>query len=231
MPLACRARGDMPDPLELALERPLALALRLLFLLQPVLLLLEPRRVVAFPGNAVAAIELENPAGDVVEEVPVVRDGDDRARVVLQKALEPGDRFGVEVVGRLVEQQQIGRLQQQPAQRDAAALAARERRDVSVGRRQPQRVHRELEARIEIPGVGGVDLVLNLRLLVEHLVHLVGRQVLAELRVDLVVARQQRLESRRRPLRRCRGRSSSGRAAVPAAESRSRCRRPGTPRR
>ena len=73
-----------------------------------------------------AAIELENPAGDVVEEVAIVGDGDDRARVVLEEALEPGDRFGVEMVGRLVEQQQVGRLQQQPAQRDAAALAARQ---------------------------------------------------------------------------------------------------------
>ena len=74
-----------------------------------------------------AAIELENPAGDVVEEVAIVRDGDDRAGIVLEEALEPGDRFGVEMVGRLVEQQQVGRLQQQPAQRDAAALAARQR--------------------------------------------------------------------------------------------------------
>ena len=94
-------------------------------------------------------------------------DGDDRAGVVLEEALEPGDRLGVEMVGRLVEQQQVGRLQQQPAQRDAAPLAARQRGDVGVRRRQAQRVHRQLEARIEVPGVGGVDLVLDLRLLVE----------------------------------------------------------------
>ena len=35
-------------------------------------------------------------------------DRDDRARVLLEVALEPGDGLGVEVVGRLVEQQQIG---------------------------------------------------------------------------------------------------------------------------
>ena len=120
-------------------------------------------------------------------------DRDDRAGVVLEKPLEPGDRFGVEMVGRLVEQQQVGRLQQQPAQRDAAAFAAGERRDLGVGRRQPQRVHRELEPRVEIPRVRRVDLVLDLRLLVEHLVHLVRRQIFAELRVHLVVAREQRL--------------------------------------
>ena len=75
-----------------------------------------------------AAVELEDPAGDVVEEVAVVRDGDDGALVVGEEALEPGDRLGVEMVRRLVEQQQVGRGEQQPAERDAAALAAGERR-------------------------------------------------------------------------------------------------------
>ena len=116
--------------------------------------------------------------------------------VVVQKVLEPGHRFGVEMVRRLVEEQQVRRLQQQAAQRDAATLAARERRDVGVGRRQPQRVHRVLELRIEIPGAGGVDRVLHARLFLEHLVHLLGRQLLAELRVDLVEARQQRADRR-----------------------------------
>ena len=72
-----------------------------------------------------------------------------------------------------------------------------------------------------------VDLVLDARLLVEDLLHLLGRQILAELRVHLVVARQQRLDRRRRPPRRCRARSSPDRAAAPGAESRPRCPRPG----
>jgi hypothetical protein len=74
-----------------------------------------------------------------------VRHRDDGARIILEEALEPRDRFGVEMVRRFVEEQQVWRLQQQPAQRHAAALAARQRRDVSVSRRQPQRIHRELE--------------------------------------------------------------------------------------
>ena len=67
-------------PLELSLQR--ALSCRFGFLLdrQARALLLEPRRVVALVRNAVAAVELENPAGDVVEEVAIVRDGDDGAR-------------------------------------------------------------------------------------------------------------------------------------------------------
>ena len=161
---------------------------------EPALLLLEPAGVVAFVRDAAAAIEFENPAGDVVEEVAIVRDGDDRARVILQEPFEPGHRLGVEVVGRFVEQQQVGRQQQQAAQRDAAAFAARQRRDVGISRRAAQRVHREVEARIEVPRVGRVDAVLQLRLLVEHLVHLLGRHLLAELHVDGVVAFEQRLD-------------------------------------
>ena len=106
---AWRARGDAAHPLELARERALARRLLLLLVREPRLLLLEPAGVVALVRDAAAAVELEDPAGDVVEEVAVVRDGDDGARVVGEEALEPGDRLGVEVVRRLVEQQQVGR--------------------------------------------------------------------------------------------------------------------------
>ena len=99
--------------------------------------------------------------------------------------LQPGDRLGVEVVGGLVEQQQVGRAQQQPAERDAAALAAGERRDVGVGRRQAQRVHRVFELRVEVPGVGRVDLGLEVAELLGGLVGVVGG--------ELVEAVEQRL--------------------------------------
>src|SRR6185503_16928155 len=75
-----RARGE-PHPLQLALERLLPRALRLLLLLEPIALLLEPARVVALPRDAFTAVQLEDPAGDVVEEVAIVRDRDDRAFV------------------------------------------------------------------------------------------------------------------------------------------------------
>jgi hypothetical protein len=186
LPLLWRARG----------EGRLAGAIGFLLGGQARLLLLEPRRVVAFPRDAGAAVELQDPAGDVVEEVAVVRDGDDRAGILLERPFQPGDRLGVEVVGRLVEEQQVRRLQQQAAQRDAAAFAAREPGHVSVRRRQPEGVHRDLELRVEVPGVAGVDLVLDLRLLVHDLLHLVRREIFAEPGVHLVVALEQRLGRR-----------------------------------
>ena len=120
-----------------------------------------------------AAVELEDPAGDVVEEVAVVGHRDDGARIFLEIALEPGDGFGVEVVRRLIEQQHVRRGEQQAAQRDAALLAAGERGDLRFPRRQAQRVRGDLELALQLPAAGGVDGVLQLGLLFEQRVHLV----------------------------------------------------------
>ena len=52
-------------------------------------------------------------------------DDHDRAGKVTQRPFEPGDAFRVQMVGRLIEQQQVRLFQQQPAQRDPATLTAR----------------------------------------------------------------------------------------------------------
>ena len=162
--MAWRAFGAMRTHSSSRCERALAGLVALLLAGEALLLLLEPRRVVALERDAAAAVELEDPLGDVVEEVAVVGDRDDGAGVVLQEPLEPLDALGVEVVGRLVEQQQVGSAEQQPAQRDAAALATRQRGDVGVVGRAAQRVHRDLDVALEAPRVGGGDLVLELGL-------------------------------------------------------------------
>jgi hypothetical protein len=108
------------------------------------------------------------------------------AGVLREVLLQPQHALGVEVVGRLVEQQQVGRLEQQLAQRDAAALATGQHADVGVGRRQAQRVHRLLDLAVELPGVGGLDLVEQRGLLLHDLLEVgVGG---AHLLVELLVA-------------------------------------------
>ena len=102
-------------------------------------------------------------------------DGHDGPGELVQVVLEPGHALGVEMVGRLVEEQEVGLLQQHAAERDAAPLAAGELVDVGVGRRQPKRVHGDLQRAIEIPAVGRLDRVLELALLLEQLVHRLGR--------------------------------------------------------
>src|SRR5262249_25412541 len=119
-------------PLELPRERAPACRLRLLLVREALLLLLEPRGVIALERDAAAAVELEDPAGDVVEEVAIVRHGDARAFAPRGEALEPQHRLGIEVVRRLVEKQQVGCRQEEPAERDPPPLAAGQRLDVAV---------------------------------------------------------------------------------------------------
>ncbi len=115
-----------------------------------------------------------------------MRDGDDRARVLLQVLFEPRDRLGVEVVRRLVQEKNVGLHQEQSAQSDAPLLAARKHFDGRVAGRAAQSVHRHLKARVQVPSVRGVQLLLHLALTREQLVHLVVRHLFAELGVDLV---------------------------------------------
>src|SRR5690606_33470609 len=165
--LRLAALGVGADPVQLLLEAPGELLVLLALDLEALLLLLQIGGVVALVGVEVAAVDLGDPLGDVVEEVAVVGDGDDGALVLLEVLLEPEHALGVEVVGGLVQQQQVGLLQQQLAQRHATALAAGEVGDGLVAGRAAQRVHRLLELRVEVPAVLGVDLGLELA----HLLH------------------------------------------------------------
>jgi hypothetical protein len=80
-----------PRPFQFALQ--LLLAGGFLFLLvgKALLLLLQPGRVIALPGNAPATVQFEDPAGDIVQEVAVVRHADNRSRIVPQMTFKPGD--------------------------------------------------------------------------------------------------------------------------------------------
>ena len=109
--------------------------------------------------------------------------------VLLQVLLKPQHALRVEVVGGLVEQQQVGLLQEQLAQGDPAPLATGQGRDVGVGRRAAQRVHRLLELAVQVPGVLVLDLLRELAHLLHELVGVVGRHLLG----DLVVLVEQLL--------------------------------------
>ena len=59
-----------------------------------------------------------------VEKIAIVADHDDGARIAREIALEPERAFEVEIVGRLVEQEQVGLGEEQGGERDAHAPAA-----------------------------------------------------------------------------------------------------------
>ncbi len=96
----------------------------------------EPTGVVALVRDAGATVEFENPAGDVVQEVPVVRDRNHGAREVVKEMFQPGDGISVQVVGRFVEQQHVGSRQQQAAQGHTTLLTTGQVFDLGVPRRQ-----------------------------------------------------------------------------------------------
>ena len=87
--------------------------------------------------------------------------GHDGARVGVEVALEPLDGLGVEMVGGLVEEQQVGLLEQQLAQRDATALATGQVVHQDLGRQAAQGVHGLVEPAVEVPRVGVVELGLQ----------------------------------------------------------------------
>ena len=95
------------------------------------------------------------------------------------------------MVGRLVEQQEVGRLQQQAAERDPAALAARERADLGLARRHAQRIHGGRQRALEVPAVDRVDALLHLAHLGQRALHLVGVEGLGQARGDRVEAVEQ----------------------------------------
>ena len=70
-----------------------------------------------------ARVDLGDAPHGPVEERPVVRDDDDRTREAFDERLELSQPVGVEVVRRLVEQEQVGLGQQQRRERGPRRLA------------------------------------------------------------------------------------------------------------
>ncbi len=71
--------GRRGDPFAFRLDCALARFFLTALLRKALLLLLQPGGVIALVRNAATAIEFENPAGDVVEEVAVMGDDQDGA--------------------------------------------------------------------------------------------------------------------------------------------------------
>ena len=69
-------------------------------------------------------VEFQNPLTTLVEKVPVVCHGNDSSFVVVQIAFEPSDGFRIQVVGGLIQQQEVRVLQQRFAEGDATFLSA-----------------------------------------------------------------------------------------------------------
>ncbi len=145
-------------------------ALLLRFLRQALGLGFQPARVVAFVRDAGAAVQFQDPAGDVVEEVTVVGNRYHGAREVVQETLQPGHRVGIQVVGRFVQQQHVGGRQQQAAQGHTALFTTGQVLDARIPGRQAQGVGGNVQLALQVVAVGGLQDGLELGLLGGQLV-------------------------------------------------------------
>ena len=134
-------------------------------------------RVVTRVGVELVAVDMNDPRHHGIEEVAIVGDQQQRARVTLQPIFEPQYGVEVEVVGRLVEEQQVGARHQRLREIEPHAPAAGEARHrvfVTRGREAESRQQRsgartgavtvrDLEAMMQLRefftagvGIGGV---------------------------------------------------------------------------
>ena len=141
-------------------------------LLQVVLALLEVAAVVAGVGGYAAVFK----SGDVVDarvhEGAVVADDEDGAFVVRDKAAQPLDAFEVQVVGGLVQKQQVGMAQEELGERDAHLPAARElgARALKVGDLKAQAGQDLARVALKLVAAQVLKAVLDLAVLVEECV-------------------------------------------------------------
>jgi hypothetical protein len=78
----------------------------------------------------VPAVEPDRRAREIGEKAPVVADEHERGAPGIEISLQPFDRGEIEMIGRLVEEQDIGRGRQHASQRGAACLTAGKMRRV-----------------------------------------------------------------------------------------------------
>ena len=83
-------------------------------------------RVIAVVKIAGAVVNLDHAVAALVDEPAVMRDNEHRTAVILEVIAQPVHRIHVKVVGRLIQQQHIGLLQNNAREVDARFFAAGE---------------------------------------------------------------------------------------------------------
>ena len=165
----------LPDPdlflRELAVEVRIGLRLGM----EPFLAPAQIVGVIARPVGQPAAIEFQDARGDPLQEAPVVGDEQQCALKTDQEFFQPGDAVDVEMVGRLVEQQQI-RLHHQGARQHHPPLhPARERLELRLAIESEPRDD-ALGALLDLPAALILQLMLKLGQPCQILLARVGSQ-------------------------------------------------------
>ena len=119
---------------------------------------------------------LDDVGGDPVDEVAVVADEQQRLGPAGEMVLEPGDAVDVEVVGGLVEDQHVGRRQQEASQREPHPPAAGQLLHAAIGVAGGEPEAGEHPVGLGLDGVAAelLEAALELAVAGDHLVGLVA---------------------------------------------------------
>ena len=139
-------------------------------------LLFEMGGVVAQIAAGNAAFRGDDLVADAVEEGAVVTDDHQSCRLLQQVALQPLDGLDVEVVGRFVEQQQIGILEQDLAEGDPHLPAAGVVADLAFSRLRAEadRWQQLVDARVELVAVQRFKATLQTAQVLDQSIEMVG---------------------------------------------------------
>ena len=201
-----RLRGLIAEPVDEHLDAADLLVLLVLGLPQgfdALVVLEQVAAVVRVVVRQRAERQVSDAGDDGVEKEPVVRDEDDRVRVGVEVGFEPVARLEVEVIGRLVEEQQTRLAQQQLREGDAHLPAPGKRLGRAVEVRRPEAQALQHRRRLELDAVPVVhaEAILQVAVPVEHaVVFRLGNRRIAEARferVHLGLHREQRAERAR----------------------------------
>ena len=99
----------------------------------------EVGRVAALVDVRPTPVELEHPGGQPVEQVPIVRHQDQTPAEGQEALLEPGHRPQIEMVGGLIEHEELGRMGQHPGQGHPLGLTPGQLPHVHACSRRPSR--------------------------------------------------------------------------------------------
>ena len=90
--------------------------------------------------------------------------GNNSTRVVMQMFFKPGNSFGIQMVCRFVQKQNIRLLQKQAAQSNTSPFTTRKNINHLIRRRTTQSIHCKFKIIIQIPCITGIKFFLNFSL-------------------------------------------------------------------
>jgi len=112
--------------------------------------------IVAGVAFQLALVDMDDHVDHFVEEIAIMRDDQQRAGVAFEPVFKPDDRIQIQMVGRFIEQQQVGRAHQRLRQIQPHAPAAGKTGDrlLHLFQREAQAEQQLFAARVDGIGVG-----------------------------------------------------------------------------